>query len=100
MLKGLFEELSEEGAHEIGRLHRGYLWAAPPRRKGQEAKEASAAYRMRMLTLELWKKWRKIRLHLARPDLVSMAPTTQPSEASARARCAARRCAATRAWTA
>jgi transposase-like protein len=69
VLKGLLEELSEERAHEIGRLHRGYLWAAPPRRKGQEAKEASAAYRMRMLTLELWNKWRKIRLHLARPEL-------------------------------
>ena len=71
VLKGLLEELSEEGAHEIGRLHRGYLWAAPPRRKGQEeAKEAcAAAYRMRMLTLELWNKWRKIRLHLARPEL-------------------------------
>jgi transposase-like protein len=68
-LKELLEELPEEGAHEIGRLHRGYLWAAPPRRKGREAKEATAAYRMRMLTLELWNKWRKIRLHLARPEL-------------------------------
>ena len=69
VLKGLLQELSGEGAHEIGRLHRGYLWAAPPRRKGQEAKEATAAYRMRMLTLELWNKWPKIRLHLARPEL-------------------------------
>ena len=70
MLKGLLEELPEEGAHEIGRLHREYLWAAPPRRKRQEAKEAcAAAYRMRMLTLELWNKWPKIRLHLARPEL-------------------------------
>ena len=42
-LRGLLEELSKEGAHEIGRLHREYLWAAPPRRKGQEAKEATAA---------------------------------------------------------
>jgi transposase-like protein len=69
VLKGLLQELSEEGAHEIWRLHREYLWAAPPRRKGQEAKEATAAYRMRMLTLELWSKWPKIRLHLARPEL-------------------------------
>ena len=68
-LKGLLEELPEEGAHEIKRLHQGYLWAAPPRRKGQEAKEATAAYRMRMLTLELWNKWRKIRLHRAHPEL-------------------------------
>lgn len=69
-LKGLLKELPEEGALEIRRLHREYLWAAPPRRrKGQEAKEATAAYRMRMLTLELWNNWRKIRLHLARPEL-------------------------------
>jgi len=100
VLKGLFEELSEEGAHEIGWLHRGYMWSAPPRRKGRETKKASVAYRMRMPILGLWNKWRKMRLHLARPNWVSMAPTTQPSEASARARCAARRCAATRAWTA
>jgi hypothetical protein len=68
-LKGLLKELPEEGGKRIGRLHREYLWAAPPRRKGQEAKEATAAYRMRMLTLELWDKWPKIRLHLARPEL-------------------------------
>jgi hypothetical protein len=50
-------------------LHREYLWAAPPRRKGREAKEATAAYRMRMLTLEIWNKWKKLRVHLARPRL-------------------------------
>lgn len=27
------------------------------------------AYRMRMLTLEIWNKWKKLRLHLARPRL-------------------------------
>lgn len=69
VLKGLLKELSEQGIHQIERLHRGYLWAAPPRRKGQEAKQATAAYRMRMLTLEIWNKWRKLRLHLARPRL-------------------------------
>jgi transposase-like protein len=69
VLKGLLKELSEQDVHEIQRLHRGYLWAAPPRRKGQEAKQATAAYRMRMLTLEIWNKWRKLRLHLARPRL-------------------------------
>ncbi len=70
VLKGLLRELPEEGARRIGRLHREYLWAAPPRRrKGQEAKEATAAYRMRMLTLQLWNDWNKIRLHLSRPEL-------------------------------
>lgn len=68
-LKELLEELPEGGEKEIGRLHRGYLWAAPPTRKGHQTKQATAAYRMRMLTLELWEKWPKIRLHLARPEL-------------------------------
>ena len=69
-LKELLKELPEEGARRIGRLHREYLWAAPPRRKGQEeGKEASAGYRMRMLTLELWDNWHKMRLHLAHPEL-------------------------------
>ena len=67
VLKGLLEELSEEGAHEVGRLHREYLWAHSPRK--ERAKKACAGYRMRMLTLELWNKWRKVRLHLARPEL-------------------------------
>jgi transposase-like protein len=68
-LRGLLKELPEEGQRRIGQLHREYLWAAPPTRKGQEAKQATAAYRMRMLTLKLWSDWNKIRLHLARPEL-------------------------------
>lgn len=68
-LRELLEELSEESGRRVGRLHREYLWASPPRRKGQQTKQATAAYRMRMLTLELWEKWPKIRLHLARPEL-------------------------------
>jgi transposase-like protein len=76
-LKGLLEELPEEGGRRIGRLHREYLWASPPRRGGgggggggrREMKEVSAAYRMRMLTLEIWSKWHKIRLHLSRSEL-------------------------------
>lgn len=69
VLKGLLKELPEQGVHEIARLHRGYLWAAPPTRKGQEVKEATAAYRMRILTLEIWNKWKKLRSHLGRPGL-------------------------------
>lgn len=71
VLKGLLKELAEEGGKRIGQLHREYLWAAPPTRKGQEAKEASSAayYRMRMLTLEIWNKWKKLSLHLSRPAL-------------------------------
>ncbi len=69
VLKEVLKELPEEGGKHIGRLHREYLWAAPPTRKGQQTKQATAAYRMRMLTLELWQRWNKIRLHLARPEL-------------------------------
>lgn len=74
-LKGLLEELHEEGERQIGQMHREYLWAQPPTRKeeeeeGAKSKEkASCGYRMRMLTLELWQKWKKIRLHLREPEL-------------------------------
>jgi transposase-like protein len=82
-LGALLEELPEEGEKRIGRLHRQYLWAKPPTKGQQETtkkaarneddgggkEKASAGYRMRMLTLELWNKWPKIRLHLRRPEL-------------------------------
>ena len=67
LVKELVEQLREEGGVRMGRLHRNYLWAsAAPERKGEKA---SAAYRMRMLRLELWEKWRKLRLYRARPEL-------------------------------
>jgi transposase-like protein len=66
-LRGLLEELPQEGEKRIGQLHREYLWAHSPRK--ERAKKACAGYRMRMLTLELWNKWRKIRLYLRRPEL-------------------------------
>jgi hypothetical protein len=50
-LRGLLEELPEEGEKRIGRLHREYLWARSPRQ--ERAKKACVGYRMRMLTLEL-----------------------------------------------
>jgi len=66
LVKELVEELREGGGALMGRLHRDYLWASAPERKGEKA---SCAYRMRMLTLELWEKWRKLRLYRARPEL-------------------------------
>jgi transposase-like protein len=41
VLKGLLEELCEGGAYEIGRLHRGYLWAVlhPGGGKGKERRK-------------------------------------------------------------
>jgi hypothetical protein len=68
LLQELLQKLAEEGAYQIRGL-REYLWASPPRRKERATKEASAGYRMRMLTLELWNKRRKLRVHLACPEL-------------------------------
>lgn len=63
--KEVLDGLGEEGGRELGRLHRRYLWARPPDPGGS----ASAGYRMRMLTLELWNKWGKLRLHAKEPEL-------------------------------
>ena len=64
-MKELLGELREEGGRELGRLHRRYLWARPPDPGGS----AGVGYRMRMLTLELWDKWGKLRSHLKEPEL-------------------------------
>ena len=64
-VRALLAELPARGGAEFGEIHRRYLWAAAPR-KGEQA---SAGYRMRMLTLELWEKWPKLRLFLSRPEL-------------------------------
>ncbi len=64
-VRRLVEDLREPGAAELGRMHRRYLWAQPP--KAEEG--ASAGYRMRMLTLELWNKWGKLLLYLRKPEL-------------------------------
>jgi hypothetical protein len=73
-LKGLLEDLPEGGTKEIGRLHRGCLWAEPPtrgrpKRAKEGSKKACAGYRMRMLSLELSEKWHKIQLYLRHPEL-------------------------------
>jgi transposase-like protein len=64
-VRQLVEQLWEPGEAELGRMHRRYLWAQPPKAK----EGASAGYRMRMLTLELWNKWGKLLLHLRKPAL-------------------------------
>jgi hypothetical protein len=63
-VRELIDDLPED-AGELERIHRTYLWAEAP----QQGKKASSGYRMRMLTLELWEKWRKLRLFLRRPEL-------------------------------
>jgi transposase-like protein len=65
-LRELLGGLEEEGGREVGRLHRRCLFARPPDRGGG----ASSGHRMRMLTLELWNDWKKMRLHLSRPELL------------------------------
>jgi hypothetical protein len=86
----LLEELAEESAKRIGRMHREYLWARPPRRKRKEgeANEESGGRdnRMRMLTLGLWQKWLKVLLRLRRRSRVWTASTMLRGESSARAR--------------
>ncbi len=76
-LRGELEELTEEGAKRIGRMHREYLWARPP----DPGEEASAGYRMRTLTsLEVWNKWPKVRLHLRRRPELGLDGTNNASE--------------------
>ena len=73
-------DLAEDGGKRIGRMHREYLWAQSPR-KGR-AEKAATGYRMRMLTLELWQKWPKIRLHLEHPEELGLDGTDNASERS------------------
>ncbi len=75
-VRQLVEDLRESGEAEFGRMHRRYLWARPP--KAEEG--ASAGYRMRMLTLELWNKWRKLLLHLRKPGLGFLDGTNNATE--------------------
>lgn len=64
-IRQLVRELPADGNQKMEQLHRRYLHAESPG-KGEQA---SVAYRMRLLTLELWEHWGKLRLHLRRPEL-------------------------------
>lgn len=64
-IRELVRDLPADGGRELERLHRRYLDAEQPA-KGDHA---SVAYRMRLLTLELWEHWGKLRLYLRRPEL-------------------------------
>lgn len=64
-IRTLVRELPATGGRELAKLHRRYLAARPPGR----GEQASVAYRMRLLTLELWQHWGKLRLYLRRPEL-------------------------------
>lgn len=65
-LKELVRELDVGGATQLEQLHRKYVEYEAPRRTGRVA---CAGYRMRMLTLELWEKWHKLRLYKERSEL-------------------------------
>jgi hypothetical protein len=64
-IRELVRELPAEGGRELEQLHRRHLAARQPR-KGEQA---NVAYRMRLLTLELWQHWGKLRLYRRRPAL-------------------------------
>lgn len=64
-IRTLVRALPASGGRELAGLHRRYLAARQPG-KGEQA---SVAYRMRLLTLELWQHWGKLRLYLRRPEL-------------------------------
>jgi hypothetical protein len=64
-VRTLVRELPAAGADELGELQRRYQGYPPPGAGAQ----ASAGYRMRLLTLELWDDWPKLRLFQARPEL-------------------------------
>ena len=51
-LKELLRGLPEEGGKRIGLVHWRVPVGRPPTRKGQQTKGATAAYRMRLLTLQ------------------------------------------------
>jgi hypothetical protein len=64
-IRTLVRQLPADGARELEDLHRRYLDAVQPG-KGEQA---SVAYRMRLLTLDLWQHWGRLRRYLRRPEL-------------------------------
>jgi transposase-like protein len=61
----LVRDLPATGAEELEQLHYQYVQAPKP----GPGEQASVAYRMRMLTLDLWDNWNRLGLYLKRPDL-------------------------------
>ena len=64
-IRRLVRDLPATGERHLESLHRRYLDAPQP----GEGEQATVAYRMRMLTLELWNHWSKLRLYRRRPEL-------------------------------
>jgi transposase-like protein len=64
-LRRLVQDLPAGGGVKIEQVHRTYQQARSPRK----AEQASVAYRMRLLTLDLWDHWDQFRLARRRPDL-------------------------------
>lgn len=64
-IRKLVCDLPADGDRHLEQLHRHYLDTPQPG-KGEQA---SVDYRMRMLTLELWNHWSKLRLYRRRPEL-------------------------------
>jgi transposase-like protein len=64
-IRTLVRELPPTGAEELGELQRRYQGSPQP----GAGEQATAGYRMRLLTLELWEHWPKLRLFQTRPEL-------------------------------
>jgi transposase-like protein len=74
-VRTLVAELPAAGADELGELQRRYQGYPQP----QAGAQATAGYRVRLLTLELWDSWGKLRLFQLRPEL-GMDGTNNASE--------------------
>jgi hypothetical protein len=64
-MRSLVGELPSAGAAALGELQRRYQNYPQP----GAGEQATAGYRMRLLTLELWDDWSKLRLFQLRPEL-------------------------------
>ncbi len=65
-LREVVAELDVGGVAQVEALHRKYVGYPHPR---HTRTDACAGYRMRMLTLELWEKWSKLRMYKQRAEL-------------------------------
>jgi transposase-like protein len=74
-VRTLVRELPSTGATELAGLQRRYQNYPQP----GAGEQASAGYRMRLLTLEVWEHWPKLRLAQVRPEL-GMDGTNNASE--------------------
>jgi transposase-like protein len=74
-IRTLVADVPPDGATDLATLHRRYQAFAAP----QAGEPATAGYRMRLFTLDLWEQWPKLRRYQVRPEL-GMDGTNNASE--------------------